>query len=85
MFAVLQNNQFKSVFTREDLERIPEMPVSSFPSINNIDICPNGVFKLLSELNPYKSPSPDAIYLWTCSKHVAIEVTPMLTHLFQQS
>ena len=32
------NNQFKSVFTVEDLESIPEMPASSYPSINNIDI-----------------------------------------------
>ena len=39
------NNQFKSVFTVEDLESIPEMPASSYPSISNIDISPNGVFK----------------------------------------
>ena len=48
------------------------------------DICPNGVFKLLSELNPYKSLGPDAISGHVL-KHAAIEVTAMLTHLFQQS
>ena len=78
------NNQFKSVFTVEDLESIPEMPASSYPSINNIDISPNGVFKILSELDPYKSPGPDAIS-GHLVKQTAAEITPMLTHLFQQS
>ena len=49
------------LYTVEALKSIPEMPASSYPSINNIDISPNGVFKILSELDPYKSPGPDAI------------------------
>jgi len=32
------NNQFKSAFTRENSETIPETPVSPFPSINDIVI-----------------------------------------------
>ena len=78
------NNQFKSVFTEEDLESIPEMPASLYPSINNIHILPNGVFKVLSELDPYKSPGPDAIY-GHLVKQTAAKITLMLTHLFQQS
>ena len=59
--AEVLNNQFKSVFTREDLDAMPETPVSSFPPINDIVICSNGVFKLLSELNPFKSLGPDVV------------------------
>jgi len=63
--AEVLNNQFKSVFTREDLhvDTMPDTPVSSFPAINDIVICSNGVFKFLSELNPFKSLGPDAISL----------------------
>ena len=66
------------------MESIPEMPASSYPSINNIDISPNRVFKILSELDPYKSRGPDAISRHLV-KQTAAEITPMLTHLFQQS
>ena len=63
---------------------MPEIPVSSSPSINDIVICSNGVFKFPSELNPFKSLGPD-----TVSGHVlkqaATEVSLMLIHLFQQS
>ena len=55
------NNQFKSVFTKEDLDAMSETPVSSTPPINDIVICSNGVFKLLSEVNPFKSLGPDAV------------------------
>ena len=82
--AEVLNNQFKSVFTKEDLDAMPETSVSSSPPINDIVVCPNGVFKLLSELNPFKSPGPDAVSGHVL-KQAAAEVTPMLTHLFQQS
>ena len=48
---------------KEDLDAMPETPVSSSPPINVV-ICSNGVFKLLSELNPFKSSG----CLWACSK-----------------
>ena len=38
----------------------------------------------ISELNPFKSPGPDAVSGHVL-KQVATEVTLMLTHLFQQS
>ena len=79
------NNQLKSVFTKEDLDAMPETPVSSSPLIiNDIVVCSNGVFKLLSELNSFKSPGPDAVSEYVL-KQAATEGTPMLTHLFQQS
>ena len=62
---------------------MPETPVSSSPSINDIVICSNGVFKFPSELNPFKSLGPD-----TVSGHVlkqaATEIS-LIIHLFQQS
>jgi len=82
--AEVLNNQFKFVFTKEDLDAMLETPVSSSPPNNDIVICSNGVFKLLSELNLFKSPGPDAVSGHVL-KQAATEVTPMLTHLFQQS
>ena len=58
--------------------------ILSFSPINDIFICSNGVFKLVSELNPFKSPGPDAVSVHVL-KQAATEVTPMLTQLFQQS
>ena len=48
--AEVLNSQFKSVFTKEDLDAMPETLVCSSPPKNNIFICSNDVFKLLSEL-----------------------------------
>jgi len=73
------------VFTKEDLDAMPQTPyLHLHASINDIVICSNGVFKLLSELNSFKSLCPDAVSGHVL-KQAATEVTPMLTHLFQQS
>ena len=82
--AEILNEQFKSVFTIEDTTCIPDMGVSPYPPISNIDITVNGVRNLLDKCDVNKSPGPDNIH-GTFLKHTASEIAPLLTHLFQQS
>ena len=44
------NNYFKSIFTVEDTQNLPEMPSSSHPPMQDINITPEGVHTLLSKL-----------------------------------
>ena len=46
------NNYFKSIFTVEDTQNLPEMPSSSHPPMQDINITPEGVHTLLSKLKP---------------------------------
>ena len=46
------NNQFASVFTRENVSTIPVISGLSFPDMDNIQININGVAQLLSNLDP---------------------------------
>ena len=55
-----------------------------YPSITDIDITVNGVRNLLENLDTNKSPGPDNIHA-AFLKHVAFEIAPLLTHLYQQS
>ena len=41
------------------------------------------MYNILSNCNPYKSPGPDCIHPYVL-KATATEVSPMLTHIFQQ-
>jgi len=50
----------------------------------DINITPDGVHALLSKLHPHKASGPDNI-LAHILKETAYDITPMLTHLFQQS
>ena len=43
-----------------------------------------GVYNILSNCNPYKLPGPDCIHPYAL-KATTNEVSPMLTHIFQQS
>ena len=52
------NNQFASVFTREN---VPVISGPSFPDMNDIHIEVNGVTQLLSNLDPQKATGPDRI------------------------
>ena len=82
--AQLLNNQFKSVFTLEDLQHIPSKGPSPYSSIPDITITTPGVEKLLSEINPYKAHGPDDIP-GRVVRETASVLAPMLAHLFQQS
>jgi len=82
--AQILNEQFTSVFTREDTTEIPNLPGPHFPPIPNIEINTNGVFKLLSNIQSNKAAGPDKI---PCRilKELATELAPVLTHIFSHS
>jgi hypothetical protein len=83
--ANILNDQFSSVFTREDLSSIPEIiGPSQYPDINFLQIHPKGVCKLLKDLNPHKAAGPDNVAP-TLLKECAIELSPSLSMLFQAS
>ena len=58
--ARILNNQFCSVFTTDD-GKIPTMTDNEAQSMSEIEICPNGIKKLLCELNPHKASGPDNV------------------------
>lgn len=78
------NNQFSSVFTKENLENIPEVGCDPKPSLGPLIISTFGVFKQLSSLNPNKACGPDEIPPWFLKKY-ASQIAPMLTDIFQDS
>ena len=77
------NDYFKSVFTKEQLP-IPTKGPSPFPSIQSLEIGLNGVTKQLQALNPNKASGPDEIPAKVL-KETAIEISPIIHHIFQQS
>jgi len=50
--ANILNNQFSSVFTREDDGPLPSMGTSPFPDAPDSTVSPEGVRKLLQQLQP---------------------------------
>ena len=82
--AEILNDQFKSVFTQEDMTNFPSKGNSPFPQMPNIKISQAGVFKLLKNLDTSKATGPDSIPAYVL-KTAAEEITPTLTHIFQLS
>ena len=77
------NDQFSSVFTRENSD-VPDKGPSPHPSISNITVSEAGVHKLLKELKPNKAAGPDQLPPRVL-KMIADPLAPMLTFLFQQT
>ena len=73
--ANILNQQFSSVFTREDIQTMPVLPISPYPDIMNITVNIQGVAKLLSDLNPNKACGPDNISP-RLLKEIANEIAP---------
>jgi len=76
--------QFKSVFTREQHTTLPKTTKHIKDTIPTIIIRPEGVEKLLTQLNPSKASGPDDIpnkILKECSKQLA----PGLASIYQKS
>ena len=82
--AEILNNQFSSVFTREDTDSLPSMPHSPYADAPNITIEPNGVANLLAKLNPHKAKGPDNIEA-KLLRVAAVELAPAISLLFQAS
>ena len=52
------------MFTKEDLENIPEMGSDLTPGLGSLIISEQGVLKQLCSLNPNKASGPDQIPSW---------------------
>ena len=72
------------MFTREDTESLPSMPLIPHSDAPDITIEPNGVAKLLAKLNPHKAKGPDNIEA-KLLKIAATELAPAISLLFQAS
>ena len=82
--AEILNNQFHSVYTKEDLSNMPSKGDSPHSTMDNIHVGVNGVCKLLKGLNVHKATGPDAVP--TRFLHdFAVELAPIMTKLFQLS
>ena len=78
------NNQFQSVFTKEDCSNLPTLNSSPTKSMLPIQISTEGNVKLLKELKLQKAPGPDCITA-TILKTCAEQVAPLLQQIFQKS
>ncbi|KAL8575235.1 hypothetical protein ACOMHN_042356 [Nucella lapillus] len=82
--AEILNNQFKSVFTEEDLSHMPDKGDSPYQAMDDITVTEKGVQTLLRNLQPNKATGPDSIPAFIL-KSAADEITPILTKMFQHS
>ena len=82
--AEMLNNQFSSVFTREDSSNVPDLGESPYPEMPSIIVGEPGVRKLLSQLKTNKASGADGIPA-VVLKNCAAELAPMLTFIIQQS
>ena len=71
------------MFTKEDLENIPEMSSDPTPGLGSL-IISEQVLKQLSSLNPNKAYRPDQIPPWLLKTFDA-DIAPILTDNFQDS
>jgi len=82
--AEILNQQFQSVFTKENLHDSPNKGPSPYSSMKDININTKGVHKLLKNLNAHKATGPDSIPSFIL-KTAANEIAPILTKMFQTS
>ena len=82
--AEILNQQFQPVYTKENLNNVPDMGHSMFQSMEPIIISTPGVIKLIKNLKPHKASGPDNIPTRLLIM-VAEEIAPMLTTIFQTS
>ena len=82
--ANILNEQFTSVFSKEDKNNILTKEGTYYPTVPDITIHQNGVLKLLRNINVHKATGPDQIpgKLW---KELATEISPILTTIFSES
>ncbi|XP_072164245.1 uncharacterized protein [Diadema setosum] len=78
------NDQISSVFTRENSHQLPDKGPSPYDSIENLEIRESGILKQLKQLNTTKASGPDGIPGRMLHDY-AEELSPIITHLFQQS
>ena len=79
-----KNQQFYSIFTRENKNHIPPISFTRYPSMANIKFTTQGIVKILEELKPGKSAGPDNIPIWIL-KEYAMLIAPVLQVICTQS
>ena len=77
-------DQYESVFTGEDTEKMPDKGISRFKDMENITIRHTEVLKLLKSLNPKEAIEPNLVAA-TILKQYADIIGPILQQIFQQS
>ena len=84
--AEILNQQFQSVYNKENLNNVTDMGHSNIPSMEPITttISTPGVIKLIKNLKPHKASGPDNIPTKLLIM-LAEEIAPMLTTVFQTS
>ncbi|CAG2240211.1 unnamed protein product [Mytilus edulis] len=78
--AEILNDQFQSVFTKENLNNFPNKGKSPYSTMDDIKISTKGVHKLLKNLKPHKATGPDSIPSFIL-KTAADQLAPFLTDL----
>ena len=78
------NGQFCSVFTKEDMENMPDKGQSPHRVMPTINISLNGVIGCVKRLNPRKACGPDKMPILVL-KETSNEITPILQYIFQKS
>ena len=76
--------QYDSVFTKENLTNLPDIPESPYGDIPNICFTARGIQSQLESIRPNKACGPDQTPAGVL-KETATELAPVLTSLFQQS
>ena len=80
--ANILNNQFESVFTKEDTSSLPDKEPSPHQEMPDITVIWKGVHKLLKGLKSFKATGPDSIPAFIL-KAAADQLAPILTILYQ--
>ena len=83
--ANILNDQFASVFTREDTSFVPGLSGASHPAMTPVNVTVNGVESLLSNLDQSKAGGPDGLptrFLKEMATDLAPFLTLILKHLF---
>ena len=82
--AEILSNQFKAVFTDEDVDTIPDMDSNGVSDIDPLEFQTKGIVSLLRNINTKKASGPDGISCWVL-KEAAEEIAPFLQFIFNQS
>ena len=75
------NETFCSVFTKEDLDNIPDKGHFPYQSMPNIHVRLNSVIKNVRRLNPKKACGPDKMPILALQETVN-EIAPVLQEIF---
>ncbi len=82
--ADILNQQYKSVFTEEDMSDVPLLDQAKHPAAPDLAVTTKGVEKLLSKIQPHKAAGPDNIPA-RFLKDYAAQLAPTLQIIFSKS